>query len=186
MQKHFLIFMMCAWMQLEASDALVIPKKLGKPPLAPKVLTVQERIDRDFENYSNLYPEKNNTQIFEILLENATQALHQEEDWLLQKELQKYKDLIWQKIEQLESLQLKKYEASVKKQQKKQQKNINKARMLLERERVGKSLQDFKKRVEELIKSTSDEILVYPISLEELERLLTYRNVFNETLETLK
>ncbi len=200
MEKRYCIFALLVCVQLYGSSRLAIPKNLGKPPLAPKILTVQQRIDHDFANYSNLYPDKSNTEIFELLLENAAQALSGEQHWLLEEEWQTYQDLIWQKMEQIENfkrvtqkLNFDKNNASnVSSPSKKinivskELEYLQEAQNILDRERLSLTSKDYKKRVKELRDLTGQALLNDKIPLEEVCRLQVAFNVFSGAYQSLK
>ena len=166
---------------LESSDFLIIPKDLGKLPLAPKVLTLQQRIDDDFANYSMIYPEKNNLEIFKILLEEAEYALGNEENWAKQLEWQQYKELIWKEIATIENYN--KVSQRLDQNEGLRQQEQNDIEALLQN---TKPFGFFKLKIIAERKKVSDKILQDLASPEEMKRLKIRLELLNKKLKTLK
>ena len=176
---------------LEASDLLIIPKNLGKPPLAPKGLEVQQvalkeskvqhRINDDFANCSMIYPEKNNSEIFELLLEEAEYALGSEESWAKQLEWQQYKELIWQEIATIENYN--KVSQQLAQDARLRQQEQNDIEALLQN---TKPFGFFKLKIIAERKKVSDKILQDLASPEEMKRLKIRLELLNKKLKRLK
>ncbi|MBP6892136.1 hypothetical protein KBB68_01000 [Candidatus Babeliales bacterium] len=96
MKKRFFMLMI-SLMVLQASKMQGSMQFFGKPPLAPKKISVQEQVADDIATYQYLYPQLSRVEILKELDVRAQKSLVLTNDKNLVKELTQYKDLITSK-----------------------------------------------------------------------------------------
>lgn len=181
--------MMCAGMQIEASDTLVIPKvipkDLGKPPLAkPK-----ERIALQMKRYRQSFEKQSLDQYFAFLndlLNRIEQKAMMENIESLFEELTMYQDAVKKELEAVkQALEFEKAQQKVNVASKELE-YFQDAQNILNEARSALTPKNYKKRVKELMKSTGEVLLNDNIPYDEACRLQVAFNVFSEAYKTLK
>lgn len=184
MEKRFYLFMLLSVAQLQASNALVIPKNLGKPPLAKP----QERVALQMKRNRQNFQQQNLKEYFDFLnalLRQIEQNASTENTETVFAELMIYYDAVKKELEAVGQA----FEFEQQQQARvvaKELKYFQEAQNILNSERLSLSPKDYKKRVKELRDLTDQALLNDNIPFEEVCRLQVAFNVFSDAYQSLQ
>ncbi len=171
--------MLCYAVRLTASNVLTIPQDLGKPPLAH----LQDRVRQAMNKNRRMVTKKDEYQSFlQTLLTEINKKIHSTVDVNYLLELILYQNNVIQELEAIE--QAVEFE---------QQNLIDlqslyeaEAKNILANEKSRLSPKYFKRKVKDLIKATSEELVNDRGTKEQADRFRVYFKVFSETLKELR